>query len=150
MDALPAPWRHKCMFPAQHMTMREIAELEEAANEAILERRREKRLPLSFPIEVSGFDCHGRFFKELTVTTDVSPNGCSFHLRTEPDRTVELAVKLISRNSAETLPDRPLLFHLVRMDATPDGWLMAAIKVQTEDLWYAAFPPARRHPTPVA
>lgn len=130
--------------------MREIAELEATASEAAFERRREKRLALSLPIDVSGLDCHGRFFKERTVTTDVSANGCSFHLRAEADQSVVLAVKLISRNSAELLPDRPLLFDIVRMDATPDGWLLAAIKVQTEDLWYAAFPPARRHPTPVS
>ena len=130
--------------------MREIAEIEEVANETNLERRREKRLPLSLPIEVSGFDCQGRFFKERTVTTDVSPTGCSFHLAAEADRTIELAVKLIGRNSAEQVPDHPLLFDIVRMDATPDGWFMAARKVQSEDLWYTTFPPARRHPTPVA
>ena len=150
VESLPAPWQYKCMLPSGCIAMREVAELEAQANEAVLERRHEKRLPLSLPVEISGFDCQGRFFKERTVTTDVSPNGCSFHLTAEADRAVELAIRLIASNSKDPVPDHPLLFDVVRMEPTPDGWLVAARKVQSEDLWYTAFPPARRHPTPVA
>src|SRR5579862_588167 len=42
------------------------------------ERRRTKRVPLSFQIEVSGRDRTGAAFSERAMTSDVNHSGCKF------------------------------------------------------------------------
>jgi hypothetical protein len=61
------------------------------------ERRREARYPLQLPIEVSGFDSHGRFFAECTDTCDVSDHGCRFALRQEVRKDAVVAIRQARR-----------------------------------------------------
>ncbi len=123
---------------------------EQLSAEASDDRRREKRIRLVFPIEVCGFGRKGQFFIEQTATADVSQNGCSFSLKTEVDRGAFVALKLIKRNSAESNTERPLLFEIARMNPIVNGWVLGAKKLQPENPWCIAFPPARQHLTPVA
>ncbi len=122
---------------------------EELSVEASRDRRREKRIPLVFPIEVSGFDRYGRFFSERTVTADVSESGCRFPLKTEVERGAVVAIKLVSRHTNRTQPDRPLLFKVARVVEESKGWTLGAAKLQPESLWCIAFPPHKQQ-TPVA
>ena len=122
---------------------------EELSAEASRDRRREKRIPLVFPIEVSGFDRNGRFFSERTVTADVSENGCRFQLKTQVERGAVLAIKLISRQTNRPQPERPLLFEVARVAEEKNGWILGAAKLQPESLWCIAFPPQKQQ-SPVA
>jgi hypothetical protein len=122
---------------------------EELSAEASRDRRREKRIPLVFPIEVSGFDRNGRFFRERTVTADVSESGCRFQLKTEVERGAVLAIKLASRDTNRQQLERPLLFKVARVAEEKSGWTLGASKLQPESLWCIAFPPLKQQ-TPVA
>ena len=113
------------------------------------DRRREKRIPLVFPIEVSGFDRRGRFFSERTVTADVSESGCRFQLETEVERGAVVAIKRVSRQANRLQPERPLLFKVARVTEESSGWILGASKLQPESLWCIAFPPQEQQ-TPVA
>jgi len=122
---------------------------EELSAEASRDRRREKRIPLVFPIEVSGFDRNGRFFSERTITADVSEGGCRFQLKTEVERGSVVAIKLVSRHTNRLQPERPLLFKVSRVVEESNGWTLGAAKLQPESLWCIAFPPQKQQ-TPVA
>ena len=122
---------------------------EELSAEANRDRRREKRIRLVFPIEVSGFDRSGRFFSEHTVTADVSESGCRFQLKTEVERGAVVAVKLVSRHPNRLKPERPFLFKIARVVEETGGWTLGATKLQPDSLWCIAFPPQKQQ-TPVA
>ena len=52
-----------------------LTEWELLSREVMQDRRKGKRVCLTFPIEVSGFDRSGRLFSERTVTQDISEAG---------------------------------------------------------------------------
>jgi hypothetical protein len=110
------------------------------ATETAVDRRQGKRVPISFPIEISGFDDAGRLFRECTVTTDVSEQGCRFDLLRELKRGDVIAIQLISRNGDRPEKSRPLLFEIAWVDASLRGWTMGASKLQPENIWHLAFP----------
>jgi hypothetical protein len=124
--------------------MKAATNWEELSTEASRDRRREKRIPLAFPVEVSGFDKRGRFFSERTVTVDVSESGCRFQLKTEVERGAVVAIKLVSRHTGQPQPDRPLLFKVARVAQESSGWTLGAAKIQPESLWCVACPPAAK------
>ncbi len=120
------------------------------SHEVMEDRRKGKRVTLTFPIEVSGFDRTGRLFSERTVTLDISEAGCRFHLKTQIERGDVVAVKLLSRRDLSLPPARPLLFQVIWIDREEDGWVAGALKLQPEDIWHMAFPPSNHPKTPPA
>jgi hypothetical protein len=127
--------------------MNNAIDWEELSLEASQDRRRERRIPLAFPVEVSGFDQNGRYFSEQTMTTDISESGCRFYLKIRVDRGAMVALKVVSRGGSKALPDRPLLFQVARVTQEGDGWVVGAVKLQPESLWCVAFPIVERRPT---
>lgn len=108
------------------------------------ERRKCKRVPLAFPIEVSGFDRTGRLFSECTTTRDVSDTGCRFQLKTQVQCGDVVAIKLLSRKKDQLPPSKPLLFQIAWVAAEADGWDAGALQLQQENIWHMAFPPSKR------
>ena len=119
-------------------------EWETLASEAIKDRRSEIRIQLVFPIEVSGFDRGGKYFIERTMTSNVSENGCRFHIKTEVLNGVMLALKVVSRDSPAIVSGHPLLFQVVRVTRDAEGWTLGVIKFQPENIWCLAFPPSKK------
>ena len=105
------------------------------------ERRKGKRVPLTFPIEVAGFDRTARMFSERTRTTDISEAGCRFQLKTEVARGDVVAVKLVGRQSEQDPTNKSLLFRIIWVRQDPDGWTVGALKLQQEKIWHVHFPP---------
>ncbi len=109
--------------------------------EATQDRRRGKRVQLTYPIEISGFDHSGRLFSEKTKTQDISETGCRFVLRTPLARGDVVAIKIVSQ-SDEALPStKALLFQIAWVRRQGDGWMAGALKLQPDKLWRVAFPP---------
>jgi hypothetical protein len=122
----------------------------ELSTEASHDRRKERRIPLAFPIEVSGFDTNGKFFAERSVTMDISENGCKFQLKSQVERSSVLALKVFHRNGSGSFPERPLLFRVARVIQEDDGWTLGAVKLQPESIWCVAFPSPKKDDKPAA
>lgn len=115
---------------------------EELGIEANRDRRKETRIPLAIPIEVTGFDAQGKFFSDATKTVDISERGCSFWLKRRVERGGIVAVKVIIKKHS---PDqRPFLYQVARTTASGDGWVTGAAKLQTESVWFVAFPKSEK------
>ncbi len=125
--------------------MSEVAEWEALSQEVMQDRRKGKRVPLAFPIEVSGFDRTGRMFCEKTLTRDISEAGCRFLVKTQLERGDVVAIKLIGRTNGHAPESKPLLFQIVWVSPEADGWAAGALQLQKANLWHMAFPP---HPQP--
>lgn len=113
---------------------------EELGIEANKDRRREARIPLSIPIEVTGFDVEGKFFCESSKTVDISESGCSFQLKRCVERGGVVAIKVIVRDRKKKAEQRPFLYQIARATAEGGRWMVGAAKLQPESIWFVAFP----------
>jgi hypothetical protein len=103
-------------------------------------RRKTKRVIISFPIEVSGFDEAGKLFRERAVTNDVSEHGCRFDLMRELKGGEVIAIQLGSRSGRRSEKSRPLLFEVAWVSPSVHGWTVGAFKLQPENFWHLVFP----------
>lgn len=98
------------------------------------------RQKISMRIEVCAFDRGGRFFTELTETSDVSTSGCKCHLRTEISGDAILAIRILNDSGGRAEFRNPVLFRAVRMERASGGWMVGASKLQQNDAWLANLP----------
>ncbi|HKV27196.1 MAG TPA: PilZ domain-containing protein [Candidatus Acidoferrales bacterium] len=115
---------------------------EDLGIQANQDRRRESRLPLSIPLEVTGFGADGRFFRQLTTTIDISESGCSFHLQRDVPRGSIVAIRVMLKEYAKDSFARPFLYQIARSVKEIDRWVVGAAKLQPESIWLVAFPKA--------
>jgi hypothetical protein len=118
-------------------------EWEELSQQVMLDRRKCRRIPLAFPIEVFGFDPTGHLFSEMTTTSDISETGCKFHLIAPVEPGAVVAIKLLSCRKDKS-PSKPLLFHIVWVARKADGCTVGAAQLQGANLWPMAFPPNKQ------
>jgi PilZ domain len=107
------------------------------------DRRREQRIAVEYPIEVSGFDCMGRFGTEDTSTQDVSGSSCSFHLKMEVEKGMVLAIRMLA--DADNATPAPVLFYVTRVDRTAKGYCIGAVKLAPRAPWNAEIHDANAH-----
>lgn len=103
------------------------------------DRRKERRIPLTFPVEVNGFDRQGRYFSERTATTDVSEWGCRLQLVAEVEPGTVVALRIVSR-APDSGVRRALLFQIVWVEWSDGLNAVGAAKLQSENIWNMAFP----------
>lgn len=113
---------------------------EELGIEANKDRRREARIPLAIPIEVTGFDAGGKFFCEATKTVDISESGCSFSLKRAMERGGIVAIKITAKNRKTKAEQKPFLYQIARSTSEDAHWIIGAAKLQPESVWFIAFP----------
>ena len=111
-----------------------------AEKQATVDRRKAKRVNLTFQIEVSGFDPSGQLFREHAVTSDVSEDGCKFALLREVKPKDVLAIQLVRRGDGQPCEGRPLLFEVAWAEPSERGWTIGALKLQPDDMWHVGFP----------
>lgn len=114
------------------------------SDDANLDRRREQRLSLRFPVEVSGFDREGKFFTERTTTEDISEHGCRFCLKVELEPNAVVALKLINPPGPLSNTERIVLYQTARVEKTEEGLIVGAAKLQSENMWCVSFPEPKR------
>ena len=104
------------------------------------DRRKCKRLPLSFPIKVSGTDTAGEEFSDLTVTTDVSDQGCRFDLLRNLQLGDVLTIQIVERDTGKPGSAPPIHFEVAWVGASDWGWSIGVVSAQPGNLWHVAFP----------
>ncbi|MGA8221560.1 MAG: PilZ domain-containing protein [Candidatus Acidiferrales bacterium] len=117
-----------------------LTEWEELKIETNRDRRQQPRTEARIPIEVCGFNRHGRFFSEKTATSDVSVGGCKFDLRTDVEKEAVIAIRVIKRRNGQELDSRPVLFQVNWFQAQPDGFTLGASKLQPGVSWSDELP----------
>jgi len=108
--------------------------------EAARDRRRDKRVPLVYAIEVCGLDLAGNFFCERSRTWNVSERGCCFALRSELQSGCAVAVRVIRREMEGAPSGRALLFQVEWTRPENGRWQVGASSVEAGGLWAVAFP----------
>ena len=104
------------------------------------ERRRTKRVPISFHIHVSGFGSDGQFFRDQTVTTDVSEGGCHFELARQIEPKAPITIQVVQRDGTPPPGSKPLLFEVARTEPCTHGCSVGAVMLQSENIWHMTFP----------
>ncbi len=112
-----------------------VTHLDEATLEANRYPRREQRIASAFRVEVCGFNRHGRFFTERTLTSNISDGGCQFCLRIEVERKSVVALRVIGHVHGCESDSRPTLFQVERIEPQLDGWTLGVSKLQSVPAW---------------
>ena len=108
------------------------AKNEEKAQVHVSNRRSEPRVPLMFPIEVSGFERCGRYFIERTSCFDVGEISCAFPLQAEISADCVLAIRSFHWQNSSVMESMPVLFQVVRLEDRPEGRVVAAVRLQPQ------------------
>lgn len=124
--------------------MRNSVDWDELGIDAIPDRRRESRLTIGIPIEITGFSKDGKFFAEKSVTANVSESGCSFRLHRMLERGGVIAIKILSNSQFPVPPDDPLLYQVIYATKDEKNWYVGAAKLQEASIWSALALPAER------
>lgn len=103
------------------------------------DRRREKRILLTYPIEVFGFSSNGRFFAERTSTLNISSAGCRFYLKAKVEPGAVVAIRLACSN-IPTAQNRALLYQVIWVEPCEAGCEIGAYRLQPGNLWQVQFP----------
>ena len=105
-----------------------------------LERRRTKRMRLSFQIEISGHDRMGTPFRERAMTSDVNENGCKFDFiwNLKPGDLVSISV--IPKGTKKLIEEQPTIFQVIWVEPSDLGWTVGATTLHYKNIWHMAFP----------
>ena len=114
-----------------------LAESELQVSERTRQPRREQRIASAFRVEVCGFNRHGRFFTERTLTSNISDGGCQLSLHVEVEKDSIVALRVIERRNGCELDSRPALFQVKRMVPQASGWTLGVSKLQPVPIWGA-------------
>ena len=106
------------------------------------QRRNSKRVGLAFQIHVSGTDPKGTEFRERTVTSDVSADGCQFALQRKVYPGDHLSLGLADNDFARHKKPQP--YKVVWVERSHLGWTIGVIKLDGENIWPMSFPIKRK------
>ena len=94
------------------------------------DRRKYKRVLLSFRIQVSGIDCTGHEFQERTVISDVSEYGCRFDLLRQILLDDVVKIEVVRLDGGLLDEREQLQFKVAWVDPSVRGWTIGASKLR--------------------
>jgi len=100
---------------------------------ANLDPRGHDRDSAVFPVEVSGFDCFGRYFTERTFLVNANEARCRFQVRVQVPQHSVVAICFIRRNS-QSLNSRPELFDVINARQITNGCQVEASRLLRESV----------------
>lgn len=107
---------------------------EKVVMEVRADRRRGKRVGMTYAITIRGLSC-GEYFAEETRTTNVSEHGCCF------ETTHQLARgDIVSLEVRGRVHLGPSTFEVMRVSGGPDHWVIGAMLLETTNVWGMSFP----------
>jgi hypothetical protein len=130
---------HDSMGP----TMTKTSEQNGSRQAVGADRRRTRRVPLTFQIEVSGIDRNGTAFRERAITTNVNENGCRFDLVWQLFPGDLISISVISAHREGLKKDSPTVFQVVWVEPSDMGWSVGATTKNPRKIWHMAFPDRR-------
>lgn len=106
----------------------------EVSDQAAAERRVERRVPLVFPIEVSGLNAENKNFIEQTYTLNVSPSGCCFQTLQHLTRGTRIGINLTDREAQQT-SELQVQYEVAWAELLGDLWIVGAQKITSGSIW---------------
>jgi hypothetical protein len=114
-----------------------------ATSEPQFDRRKAKRLFLSFLVELSGIDAKGKPFVERTKTDDISATGCRL-VTTIPVKCGDLVdIRLTVPEGSRLPPESAHQFEIMWVHPVRSGWSVGAHQLHEGKIWKVSFPPPR-------
>ena len=110
------------------------------AQQTVDERRKEKRVNLRFPVQVSGFTTTGKLFCKNTYTTDISATGCRVVLDEVVERGDMIGLKLLIKAEAGVPIIKPQMFQILWRARKDNVWMVGALKLTEDKFWQVEFP----------
>jgi len=120
---------------------------DELLQEVVDDRRRGKRLLLTYPIEISGFDRQGRSFVERTRTLDISESGCRIVTNAPLAPGDVISIRLLVPGGDDVSQETTACpFEVVWVEHFDSGWTAGAQKLAGNKPWKVTFPPDKEPP----
>ena len=104
------------------------------------DRRRGKRIPLSFKVEVSGIGLDGVPYCDQAAASEVSNRGCQIHLKREIKSGDMLTLRVIRENGATTDPEAPFLYQIVWARKNNGSWVAGLEALEPGNPWHITIP----------
>jgi hypothetical protein len=108
----------------------------EVSDQAAADRRMERRVPLVFPIEVSGVNAENKNFIEQTYTLNVSLSGCCFQTLQHLTRGTRIGINLADREAQQT-SELQVQYEVGWAELLGDLWIVGAQKITPGSIWRA-------------
>ncbi|MGC1130186.1 MAG: hypothetical protein WA875_11545 [Candidatus Acidiferrales bacterium] len=93
------------------------------------------------PIEVSGLDRLGQFFRERTSTIDTTQSACRFLVKEDVTLESVISIRLVATRGGLEEDARPVLFQVSRAEHTSKGWILDASRLRPDASWSIQSPP---------
>jgi c-di-GMP-binding flagellar brake protein YcgR len=124
-----------------------ITNLDQIANEVTAaDRRREKRVNLTFSIAISTFSRDADLIAERTRTIDISENGCRFATRLPLERGNVLAIALVGLDEKTIAQEKSRRFEVMWTAEHSNVRIVGARQTDGDTLWNVSFPTTERSP----
>lgn len=124
-----------------------ITNCDQIANEATAaDRRREKRVNLTFSIAISTFSRNADLVAERTRTIDISENGCRFATRLPLERGNVLAIALVGLDEKNIAQEKSRRFEVMWTAEQSNVRIVGARQTDGDSLWNVSFPTVTRWP----
>ena len=107
---------------------------QKVVTEVKADRRRGKRVGMTYPITIRGIS-RGEYFAEETRTMNVSEKGCCFETVHQLNRGDIVSLEVRGRVHLG-----PSTFEIMRTAGGPDRWVIGAMLLETVDVWGMSFP----------
>ena len=111
------------------------------------DRRRGKRLLLTYPIEISGTDRQGRTFAERTRTLDISESGCRIVTNAPLAPGDVISIRLLVPDGVDDPQEKTVCpFEVIWVEHFDSGWTAGTQKLAGNKPWKVTFPPDKEPP----
>jgi len=105
------------------------------------EKRREERVSVNIPVEITGIDRSGHLLNEQTLVKDVTEHGCRFDTRARLQCGDIVTVKPLEPGIKILTHEQPQLFEVVWAAYHRTGCTVGTRNLPVETLATAEFPP---------
>jgi hypothetical protein len=110
------------------------------------DRRREKRVNLTFSIAISTFSRNADLITERTRTLDISEYGCRFATNLPLERGNVVAITLLGPDEKTIAQEKLGRFEVMWTTEQPNVRIVGARQTEGDSLWDVSFPTFKRSP----
>jgi c-di-GMP-binding flagellar brake protein YcgR len=110
------------------------------------DRRREKRVNLTFSIAISTFPRNADLKNERTRTIDISERGCRFATHLPLERGNVVMIGLLGPDEKNTTQEKLGRFEVMWTTKQPNVRIVGARQTEGDSLWGVSFPTFKRSP----